>query len=364
MSPAATREAATPATTRARSVSIVIPNRNGAATIGACLRAALASRGGPFEVVVVDDASEDASVEIIRRFPCRLVRLDRRQGVSKARNAGARAASGELLLFVDADCLLAPDAVAAARAACGDRRDLVLGGTYTAAPADDDFFSFFQSVFIRHFETKGPAPDYVAAHALLVDAETFRGHGGFVEDAFIGVAASVEDVELSHRLRRGGCELAMCAALEVQHVFRFSLRRSLANAARKARYWTAYSLANGDLLADSGTASVELKANVALAAAQALLVALAAAAGSAWPAVAAATLLAADLHLNRALVAAWWRAGGPRFALLATLYYATLYAAAVGLGAAAGAAQWAWRLRFRGRVRSCTPRSDTYPLSS
>ncbi len=349
----------------ARTVSIVVPNRNGAATIGACLEAAFASRGGGFEVVVVDDASDDGSVDVVRRFPARLVRLEAHAGVSRARNAGARAASGELLLFIDADCLLAPDALAAARTAHGGRAELVLGGTYTPRPADEDFFSRFQSAFIHHAETRAAAPDYVAAHAMLVDAETFRRSGGFVEGAFLGVQASVEDVELSHRLRRAGCALAMCPGLLVTHVFRFSLRRSLANAVRKARTWTAYSLLARDLLADSGTASRALKANVVLAALAALLLAAGAATGAvAWPLAAAGALLALDLHLNRGLVAAWRRAGGLRFAVLATLYYATLYAAAVGIGAAAGAAQWAWKLRASGRIGSCTPRSGTCQLSS
>ncbi len=168
----------------------------------------------------------------------------------------------------------------------------------------------------------------------------------------------------------------MSPALRVTHVFRFSLRRSLANAVKKARYWTAYSLVNRDVLADSGTASRELKANVALAAACGALLATAAvaglawlaaaavAAGSPWPLAPAAPLLALDVHLNRRLVAVWFRAGGLRFSVLATLYYATLYAAAVGLGAAAGAAQWAWKLRSSGRIRSCTPRSGTCQLSS
>lgn len=350
---------------RARSISVVIPNRNGAATLEACLRAAFASRyAGPLEVVVVDDHSDDGSVDIARRFPCELVRLAAHGGVSKARNAGARAASGELLLFLDADCLLEPDALAAAEAALGERRDLVVGGTYTPRPADRDFFSFFQSVFVHHFETRAAAPDYVAAHAMLVPAELFRRSGGFVEGSFIGVAASVEDVELSHRLRRAGASLAMCPGLRVRHVFRFSLRRSLANAVKKARYWTMYSLGNRDLLADSGAASLALKANVALALGGALLLAGAAAAGAAWPLAAAAALLALDLHLSRGLVAAWCRAGGPRFAALATLYYATLYATAVGAGAAAGAVSYAWNVRLLRRYPPCTARSGTCPLSS
>ncbi|HEY7725737.1 MAG TPA: glycosyltransferase family 2 protein [Anaeromyxobacteraceae bacterium] len=334
-----------------RLISVVVPCHDGGATIGRCLAAALASDYGRFEVVVVDDGSGDGSGEIAESFPCKLVRLGSRQGVSRARNAGAAASSGELLFFIDADCLLRPDALSRANAS-HRRRDLVLGGTYTPAPHDRDFFSAFQSAAIHHFETKQATPDYVAAHAMVVDAELFRKSGGFVQDSFIGVAAGVEDVELCHRLRRAGCELLVDPEIQVQHVFRFSLRRSLGNAVRKARTWTRYSLANRDILADSGAASRELKANVLLGLAQAALVAASVALGSAWPLAPVLPLLALDLRLNRRLVAAWRRAGGRRFAAAAVLYYLTAYAAAVGIGAGAGAAQWLWSLRARRRPRA------------
>jgi glycosyltransferase involved in cell wall biosynthesis len=323
---------------RERFISVVIPNRNGAATIGRCLGAALASDYPRFEVVVVDDGSEDGSVDIIRTFPCKLVRLGEHQGVSKARNAGARASSGELLLFTDADCLLRPDTLSVASASFGERQDRILGGTYTLVPHDRDFFSNFQSIFIHHFETKAARPDYVATHAMVIDARSFRSAGGFIEDSCIGVAASVEDVEFSHRLRRAGFELAIDPALQVQHIFGFSLRRSLRNAIRKARSWTLYSMANRDLLADSGTASLELKTNVASFFFQVLLVAVAALAGVRWPLFPLVSLLAINLAVNRGLIAAWRRTQGLRFSALAALYYTTLYAAAVGLGAATGAA--------------------------
>jgi len=347
-----------------RSISVVIPNRNGAATLGQCLGAALASDYGRFEVVVVDDGSEDGSVEIIERFPCKLVRLDRHGGVSKARNAGARAASGELLLFIDNDCLLERETLSIASASYGDRKDLVLGGTYTPEPHDSDFFSAFQSVFVNHFETKSAVPDYVAAHAMVIDAGLFQRSGGFVEDSFIGVAASVEDVELCHRLRRAGCELVMNRDLRVQHVFRFSLRRSLRNAVRKSGYWTMYSLANRDLLADSGAASLELKTTVLALFVQALLLGWSAVSRSTWPLVPALPLLALGLWTSRGLIRAWARTRGLRFSALATLYYLTLYAAATGIGAAAGAVRFLWSVRLLKRYRSCTPHFGTRPLSS
>lgn len=361
--PAQAPAASSPRGRRERFISVVIPNRNGAATLGQCLAAAFASDYGRFEVVVADDCSEDASIEIVRAFPCRLVRLASHGGVSRARNAGARASVGELLLFIDSDCLLRRDTLSVANASYGERRDRILGGTYTPSPHDRDFFSAFQSVFINHFETKRSEPDYVAAHAMVVDPELFRRSGGFVEGSFIGVAASVEDVEFSHRLRRQGCRLAVDPDLQVQHVFRFSLRRSLGNAVRKARYWTRYSLANRDLLADSGAASLELKINVLGALLAACLAGASLAWRTAWPLAAVPPILALDLAVNRRLAAAWLRARGARFLALAILYYLTLYAAAVAIGAALGVTNHLWSTRPLGRYRPCTPRFGTRALS-
>ena len=72
----------------ARFISVVIPNRNGEATIGKCLDAIFSSTYEDFEVIVVDDASEDASIAIIEKFPCRLLRLEKHSGAARARKAG------------------------------------------------------------------------------------------------------------------------------------------------------------------------------------------------------------------------------------------------------------------------------------
>lgn len=342
-----------------RFISVVIPVRDGAAVIGRCLTAAFASRYERFEVVVVDDASEDASLEIIAGFPCRILRLDRHSGVSKARNAGARASRGELLFFIDSDCLLGPDTLARADVSFGPRKDRVLGGTYTPLPADRDFFSAFQSISIHHFETRTNPPDYVAAHAMVIDAELFRRSGGFVEDSFIGRAASVEDVELCHRLRRSGCELSVDPDLQVTHVFRFSLWRSVRNAFKKASYWTTYSLANGDMLADSGAASRQLKASVFSSFAAAALLSSCAAGSVLWPLLPAAALLGFSLFLNRGLIAAFCAAKGPLFSIEAVSYYLTVYAFSVAAGGLAGAARWLWSIRLMRRYPPCTRRSGT-----
>ena len=315
-------------------VSVIIPNRNGATTIGKCLAAAQKSDHGNFEIIVVDDASSDNSIEVIERYPCKLVRLGQHGGAALARNAGASHSRGRILFFTDADCLLQPDTLAlAARALALEGSNAIIGGTYTPAPHDRRFFSRFQSIFINHFETRhAPTTDYIATHALAIDASVFCRHGGFAED----VRPILEDVEFSHRLRHAGCRLVMNPAIQVQHIFNYSLSRSLRNAFTKSRYWTAYAIGNRDLLADSGTASVGLKLNVLVFAGSAGLLCGFVLTGKMMLLGFMALALAFNLFVNRGLVLAYHRAEGLGFALMATLYYLSLYALAVGAGAGAG----------------------------
>ena len=234
-------------------ISVIIPNHNGEKTIGRCLDAAFASQYSNFEVIVVDDCSADSSANIIKEFPCRLIRLTEHGGASKARNTGAQNSSGEALFFIDNDCLLQPDTLAKAAAAYEEEGPgVIIGGTYTPLPYDQKFFSIFQSIYIHYSETKNTQnPDYVATHAMLIAKNMFHKSGGFNEQ-FMPI---LEDVEFSHRLKKMGATLRMVPEIQVQHIFNFTLVRSMRNGIRKSKYWSIYSMKNRDLLSDSGTAS-------------------------------------------------------------------------------------------------------------
>jgi hypothetical protein len=103
-------------------VSILIPARNEAAHIGACLEAALASRGVAVEIIVADDASEDGTAEIVAAIAARDPRVRLIQvpplpqgwtGKVHACQRLSEAARGTHLLFIDADVRLQPGAAAA-----------------------------------------------------------------------------------------------------------------------------------------------------------------------------------------------------------------------------------------------------------
>ncbi len=315
-------------------VSIIIPNHNGGTTIGKCLEAAFASAYDDFEIIVVDDCSKDDSVDIIGRFPCKLIRLSEHAGAARARNVGAANSSGEILFFTDADCLLKKNAVSLASNFLASKgSDVVIGGTYTPLPYDNSFFSLFQSIFINYSETKNAHnPDYIATHAMAINAKTFRRNHGFSE-SFLPI---LEDVEFSHRLSRAGYQLMINPEIQVRHIFDFSLLKSLRNAAVKSMYWTVYSLRNKDLLADSGTASVELKSNVAAYwLCVLLLLGFSFTAGTAML-LFLPLVLSANLLVNERLLRALYRTGGLSFAIAATLYYLIIYPLPVSAGALAG----------------------------
>ncbi len=315
-------------------ISIIIPNYNGSRTIGKCLDSIFSSDDPDREVIVVDDGSEDGSLDIIRKYPCRVVTLEKHAGASAARNAGAHCSRGDVLFFTDADCLLNADTMRILRDSLAALpAHVVLGGTYTLIPYDAGFFSRFQSVFVNYFETKNrDNPDYIATHAMAVRAETFKRIGGFKED-FLPI---LEDVEFCHRLRRAGCLLIIEPALQIQHIFNHSFIKSIRNAIRKTQYWIMYSIENRDLLTDSGTASREIKLTGTawlVSVPVALFTFLSGERGFCIPLL---ILWSAVIFKNRRLLAAFHKAGGAFFALKAFGYYLLVYPAAVWIGACRG----------------------------
>src|SRR3954453_7495998 len=91
-------------------VSVVVPAYNAAATIAPALEGLLAQDlQAPYEVIVVDDGSDDGTGAIVKGTSG--VRLARQpnQGPAEARNHGARLAKGQVLAFTDSDCVPRPD---------------------------------------------------------------------------------------------------------------------------------------------------------------------------------------------------------------------------------------------------------------
>jgi glycosyltransferase involved in cell wall biosynthesis len=98
-------------------LSFIVPAHNEEASVAATVRSiAAASAATAHEIIVVDDASTDKTAEQAEAAGARVVRVELRQ-IAATRNAGARAATGSVFVFVDADTLIASDVVVALQAA-------------------------------------------------------------------------------------------------------------------------------------------------------------------------------------------------------------------------------------------------------
>lgn len=192
-------------------ISIIVPARDAAATLGATLDAlAVQDLGEPFEVVVADDASRDDTAALAEAHDVvtRVVRLRAPAGPGAARNAAVAAAGGALLAFTDADCVPAAGWLAAGTAALV-AADLVQGAVVPdpAAPAGP----FDRSVSVERlsglFETA----------SLFVRREAFEAAGGFEPWLRPRGKELGEDVWLGWRVQRAGGRAAFAPAAVVAH---------------------------------------------------------------------------------------------------------------------------------------------------
>jgi len=97
-------------------ISFIVPAHNEQACLGRTLQAiheSASTVGQRYEIIVVDDASTDATAEIARQHKATVVPVNHRQ-IAATRNSGARAARGDRIFFIDADTIINPGAVAAA----------------------------------------------------------------------------------------------------------------------------------------------------------------------------------------------------------------------------------------------------------
>ncbi|WP_353352882.1 glycosyltransferase family 2 protein [Intrasporangium sp. DVR] len=122
-------------------LSVIIPTYNVAPYVGRSIRSVLAQSGDDTEIIVVDDGSSDGTaalctelLESAPSIPSRLI-TQRHAGVSAARNAGARAATGDYLLFLDGDDYVSPQLVSQLRGVLQtESPDIVCWGFDTVTP--------------------------------------------------------------------------------------------------------------------------------------------------------------------------------------------------------------------------------------
>lgn len=226
-------------------VSVIVPTKDREAELDECLAAlfALDYPRDRYEVIVVDDGSTDGTVAVAQRYPCRVVSNGRNRGQSYSRNAGARLASGEILAFLDSDCVADPLWLQDLAGHFSWPRVAAVGG-YVAGYYDRSRLDRYELVASSLnmggrllLAADDPSTFYLPTCNLLVRRATYVAVGGIREDLRVG-----EDVDLCWRLRARGDYLLYVPEGTVRHKHRSRLGAMLR---RRADYGSSEAILHG-----------------------------------------------------------------------------------------------------------------------
>ena len=209
-------------------VSLIIVTWNGKGYLGACLAAVAAQQDVAVETIVVDNGSEDGSVEFVRgAFPwVRVVALAENRGFAGGNNAGARQARGRYVAFLNNDTVADARWLRALCNGLDEEAGFALATSrivYMHDPAvidsAGDGVLRWGGAFKRYHGAPAALADQseevfgVCGAACLMPRAVFEELGGFDEDFF----ASHEDVDLSYRARLRGYRCRYVADALVRH---------------------------------------------------------------------------------------------------------------------------------------------------
>ncbi len=214
-------------------VSIVIPTYNRAELLKRCLHALLQVDYPCLEIVVVDDGSTDETASMLKRIALefaakdivlRVVKHASRQGVGTSRNTGARAASHEILAFIDSDCVASEQWLKELIPAFARKSLGAVGGMiraydhqYLLGRYEDARSSLFMGTRGQQVKLEGPMT-YLPTANLLIRREAWEKPGGFAPMNF------GEDVDFCRRLLLSGYEMLYLPQGTVFHDYRTDLQ--------------------------------------------------------------------------------------------------------------------------------------------
>ena len=232
-------------------IAAIVPAFNAAATLAPCLKALRALQPPPDEIIVYDDGSSDETSVIARYHGVTLIRNDGApRGPAAGRNAGALATRADLLLFIDADVVIAPTALGRLMKGMSDAGAVAAFGSYDDRPSSVRTAALYGNLrhHFVHQNNAGPASTFWSGIGLI-RRDLFLEFGGF-DTSY--ARPSIEDVELGIRLNAAHHRIMLVADATGTHSKDWTLARLWwTDIVLRAIPWSA-------LIADGRTAGVDL----------------------------------------------------------------------------------------------------------
>ncbi len=202
-------------------LSVIVPVRNASAFLPRVLGSIAASdlHRDTWELIVVDDASTDDSVEVAAQYADMVIRIPQRPyGPAYARNRGFEVSRGRVVVFVDSDVVVGPDMLRGFVELLEAHADVgAVFGSYDDAPAAPAFISQYRNL-LHHFvhqQNPGEADTFWAGAGAV--KRTVFAEAGMFDEWHYG-RPQIEDIELGGRIRGRGHRILLRPELEAKHL--------------------------------------------------------------------------------------------------------------------------------------------------
>jgi glycosyltransferase involved in cell wall biosynthesis len=195
-------------------ISVVIPHLNQSEHLARCLASLYAGVLRPDEIFVVDNGSADMPQTICAPYPSVVLLREATPGPGPARNLGVAAASGDILAFIDADCVADPGWLAAVADAMADPKAQVLGGDVRIALADPaklTSLEAYESIYAYRMDRYIAQEGFTGTGNLAVRRAVLAAVGPFA-----GLAVA-EDRDWGQRATKMGFDLRYVPGMKVYH---------------------------------------------------------------------------------------------------------------------------------------------------
>lgn len=220
---------------KATTVSVIVPAFNSSGAISECIESLeRQSYGRPYEIIIVNDGSTDDTEQNARAFKSVRVITQKNGGPGKARNVGARAAKGSIVLFTDADCVADYNWIAEMVKPFEDEGVVGVQGRYRTKQRGI-IPVFTQLEIEQRYErmAAGKDIDFIGSYAAAYRKATFLKFNGF-DESFR--KASGEDPDLSFRIAKAGLRMVFNPDAIIYHTHQRSLARYLRTRYNRG-YW-------------------------------------------------------------------------------------------------------------------------------
>ncbi len=196
-------------------VSVIVPCYNAEKSVEACLKGLLSQEYANFEIIVVDDNSQDGTTEVLKRISgIKVIKNNENHGPAYSRNVAIKESTGDILLLIDSDSVVEQkDLIQKHVLAHKDPAHHIIGGGVkgfgAGVVARADNYSHW---FLNIPYSNDKVGTHIVTNNMSIKREVFESQGGFNEALRTG-----EDTDFCERARKAGYNIALKTDAVIMH---------------------------------------------------------------------------------------------------------------------------------------------------